>query len=299
MRINKSISIIFFTVFSLALTAMRVCQIVFNIRFDIPINNGRDSINTFWVTFGVFAIILFLLVMFGRADNKNVETATLINPYRIPLEDITKYLNTGCGIFFLLLSVATIYDGILLIQEITKREEGAPIRISTVVLLVFMFFSVLDFLFGGIHILGRKGLSKGHGGWFMAVSVMHLIYAFRMIVDVPMLARDPENLIIMASHLAAAAFFITASRFFVGYERSKTRPFLVFWGYMLSILEFCSVIPRFLILFFGTGEQFEAMKFPSPADSIMMVLPILVIIIFWGEYKYKEMPKFNRRASTM
>ncbi len=293
MKIDRKISLIVFYIFAVAIVGLRLCQLVFNFNFNIHTLGGGFEIDVFGIVFLAGTVLLLVILAAGASRDKVVGTARMINPMRIPIAELSQRLTPACGLLFMGLFAAVGYE---IVAEFLAMRKAESVRASSVIMMIFMLFSAFNFLATSISILDKKGISKGCGGWFIIASIMHIIIALRIIMDVPLLAGNTEQLLIMLGNILASAFYITAARLFLGFEKAKTRVMLAFWGYLLSAMQACSVIPRFALFFLGSDNQLVSMETPRIMDAILIILPIMIITIFWGEYKYKEMPKMSLKV---
>ena len=88
-------------------------------------------------------------------------------------------------------------------------------------------------------------------------------------------------------------FFLSAARFFGGWEKKHTRFWMCIFGYMASIFAAVSVVPRYIMYFVKSYDEIDGMSSPAVSDIGIAVITIAIVAVFWSTYVYRVMPKLN------
>ena len=87
------------------------------------------------------------------------------------------------------------------------------------------------------------------------------------------------------TNVFSALFFLNVVRFFCGYEKKRTRYYMILFGYAASITAAVSTLPRYAMIFLTDYTVREGMLIPDTTD--------VGIIFVTGTYVYRVMPKLN------
>ena len=97
----------------------------------------------------------------------------------------------------------------------------------------------------------------------------------------------------LLADMTSAVFMLLLIRFFAGFEKKHTRFQLIFMAYFSSIICAVSTIPRFIMFFALEYKERGKMLTPELTEIGMIILPVMIISVFWSAYVYRVMPKLS------
>ena len=95
------------------------------------------------------------------------------------------------------------------------------------------------------------------------------------------------------TNVFSALFFLNVVRFFCGYEKKRTRYYMILFGYAASITAAVSTLPRYAMIFLTDYTVREGMLIPDTTDVGIIFVTATIVAVFWSTYVYRVMPKLN------
>lgn len=307
--IPKKASLFIYLATLVIAVACRTQQLFYNVNF----NTGRYIDNSIGKNYTLFAIVIgmaliIVTLIVGKSGDKVIKSCILINPWRLRYDRLRKKVSSkagyACLMMCLLIVIELIADVAQLISLNKEIRLGLPedeaknysLLTGTtavgVISGVLMFFVFLTFLSMAINIFKKEGISRANCAALCFFAAWKVVEIFRMFSGNNIIAVSSEKVYILLANMASVLFFLNTSRFFMGYEKKSTRFRMCVTGYLASILEAVSVIPRLIMLVTPQGYDDRInMALPEMTDFGLIFVTIAITSVFFSTYVYRVMPK--------
>ena len=285
----------------------RTYQLLENMDFD----TGRYIKNQFNIPVAVIILgmaLMSMIMMWGVSKDKVIKSCILINPWRLRYDRLNKRISPkagyACVMMCLLIFMQFMIEITTVIKINTDHRKTMDVNLAkdysiftgiTVLewlIYVFMFLTFVTFLTMGMNIFKQEGISRANCAALSLFAAWKVLFILNMFADNNMVAVTSEKVYILLSNMETTVFFIITARFFSGFEKKHTRFWMCFHGYLASILSAVSVLPRFILLFVPKGyDDRTNMALPDISDFGMIFVTVMIVVVFWSTYVYREMPK--------
>lgn len=283
----------------------RTSQLFSNMDF----NSGKYIDNSLMknTTIGVL-IIGFLLIgavlIMGESRDKSVKSCILLNPMRLKVDRLNKKINPIVAAPFYVMAALMFFDMLAPIAKTISRNAElstpqAPVFIFSgisaldMTLSAVMLVCIITMIVTGVNVIRGDGITQGNCFFLTLYPVYKLIHIFKLIETYQLIGPYSERAYIMIADICSAVFVLLLVRFFAGYEKKHTRILLIFMAYVTSVVCAVSTIPRFIMFFVLEYKERGRMLTPELTEIGMIILPVMVISVFWSAYVYRVMPKLS------
>jgi hypothetical protein len=310
--IDKKLTIPIFILMTAAAVFLRTNQLINNTdrSTGIFINKGLEYDYPVMVIAGGMILIL-LLLLFGKSDDRMTGSATLYNPMNLPVDKLNKNFKGGSA-GAILVAAGAIFFGIFmniglvaasnerLNETLSDEEKVSSLDGLTAVdwiSYVMMIFTVITLITVAVNMFKGDGFTKLNCFFLVSIPIIKTIEIFSLFFrtqeETRIINLYSERLYIIFSGMATVFFMMFLIRVFGGMEEKNTRKALLFWGYLSTVLLLTSLLPRFLCFIILPYNEIGAITMPSIADVGYALICIVVIHAFFSEFSYREMAKMT------
>ncbi len=303
--LDKKLSLVAYVITLVAAVAARTVQLNSNMDFAMGkyIDPSLSKNYTFWVLLIGFALI-FAIMILGKSRDKAIKSCILINPMRLRADRLNKKISPHAGAALFIMALLIAFEIFMEFSAVAEANlaistEDNPIFIfAGVPVLNWVLFSIklitiITFISTGANIMKGEGISKGNCVFLMFFPIWKLVEIFAMFSENQVVGVYSEKVLILFTAMTSSMFFLSAARFFGGWEKKNTRVLMCIFGYMASIFAAVSVVPRYIMYFAKTYTEREGMASPAVSDIGIAVVTIAIVAVFWSTYVYRVMPKLN------
>lgn len=301
--LDKKFSMVIYAVTLVLAVVCRTFQLKDNMNFakGTYINPG---INWTMVVILVGFALLLAVMIFGESRDKVIRSCILINPMRLKAERLNKKVSPKAAASMFVMAGLLIYETIAPIvtqislnKSMSTEDEpiGAFAGITAMQWINYAFMIVLCFTFisTGMSIFKGEGITKGQCVFLTFYPVWKLVRTFELITTYQVIGPYSEKCYILMTNVFAALFFLNVVRFFCGYEKKRTRYYMILFGYAASITAAVSTLPRYAMFFLIDYSVREGMLSPDSTDVGLIFVTATIVAVFWSTYVYRVMPKLN------
>lgn len=303
--LDKKISLVFYALTLILAVAARTVQLNTNMNFAMGeyVDKSLAKNGTFWVLLIGFALI-FATMIFGKSRDKAIKSCILINPMRLRADRLNKKISPHTGATMFIMSLLIAYEIFADFSAVAKANLAisteddpvfifAGIPIISWVLFIVKLITIITFISTGANIMKGEGISSGNCVFLMFFPIWKLIEIFMMFSENQLVGLYSEKILILFTGMSSSMFFLSAARFFGGWEKKHTRFWMVIFGYAASIFAAVSVVPRYVMYFAKSYADRDGMTPPAVSDIGIAVVTIAIVAVFWSTYVYRVMPKLN------
>ena len=301
--LDKKFSMVIYAVTLVLAVVCRTFQLKDNMNFakGTYIDPG---INWTMVVILVGFALLLAVMIFGESRDKVIRSCILINPMRLKAERLNKKVSPKAAASMFVMAGLLIYETIAPIvtqislnKSMSTEDEpiGAFAGITAMQWINYAFMIVLCFTFisTGMSIFKGEGITKGQCVFLTFYPVWKLVRTFELITTYQVIGPYSEKCYILMTNVFAALFFLNVVRFFCGYEKKRTRYYMILFGYAASITAAVSTLPRYAMFFLIDYSVREGMLSPDSTDVGLIFVTATIVAVFWSTYVYRVMPKLN------
>lgn len=301
--LDKKFSMVIYAVTLVLAVVCRIFQLKDNMNFakGTYIDPG---INWTMVVILVGFALLLAVMIFGESRDKVIRSCILINPMRLKAERLNKKVSPKAAASMFVMAGLLIYETIAPIvtqislnKSMSTEDEpiGAFAGITAMQWINYAFMIVLCFTFisTGMSIFKGEGITKGQCVFLTFYPVWKLVRTFELITTYQVIGPYSEKCYILMTNVFAALFFLNVVRFFCGYEKKRTRYYMILFGYAASITAAVSTLPRYAMFFLIDYTVREGMLSPDSTDVGLIFVTATIVAVFWSTYVYRVMPKLN------
>ncbi|MGN0600401.1 MAG: hypothetical protein ACI4JK_10960 [Oscillospiraceae bacterium] len=301
--LDKKFSMVIYAVTLVLAVVCRTFQLKDNMNFakGTYINPG---INWTMVVILVGFALLLAVMIFGESRDKVIRSCILINPMRLKAERLNKKVSPKAAASMFVMAGLLIYETIAPIaaqislnKSMSTEDEpiGAFAGITAMQWVNYAFMIILCFTFisTGMSIFKGEGITKGQCFFLTFYPVWKLVRTFELITTYQVIGPYSEKCYILMTNVFAALFFLNVVRFFCGYEKKRTRYYMILFGYAASITAAVSTLPRYAMFFLIDYTVREGMLSPDSTDVGLIFVTATIVAVFWSTYVYRVMPKLN------
>lgn len=301
--LDKKFSMVIYAVTLVLAVVCRTFQLKDNMNFakGTYINPG---INWTMVVILVGFALLLAVMIFGESRDKVIRSCILINPMRLKAERLNKKVSPKAAASMFVMAGLLIYETIApIVSQISLNKSmstedepiGAFAGITGMQWINYAFMIVLCFTFisTGMSIFKGEGITKGQCVFLTFYPVWKLVRTFELITTYQVIGPYSEKCYILMTNVFAALFFLNVVRFFCGYEKKRTRYYMILFGYAASITAAVSTLPRYAMFFLIDYTVREGMLSPDSTDVGLIFVTATIVAVFWSTYVYRVMPKLN------
>lgn len=301
--LDKKFSIVIYAVTLVLAVVLRTFQLKDNMNFQkgTYINPGMN-----WPLLVIiigFALLVFVMI-FGESRDKVIKSCILLNPMRLKLERLNKKVSPKAAASMFVMAGLLIYETLapIIAQASLNKSmstEDNPIGIFTGITAMqwidyaFMFILCCTFISTGINIFKGEGITKGQCVFITFFPVWKLFKTFELITTYQVIGPYSEKCYILMTNVFSALFFLNVVRFFCGFEKKRTRYYMILFGYAASITAAVSTLPRYAMFFLTDYSVREGMLSPDATDVGIIFITATIVAVFWSTYVYRVMPKLN------
>lgn len=303
--LDKKLSLVAYVITLVAAVAARTVQLNTNMDFAMGkyIDPSLSKNYTFWVLIIGFALI-FAIMILGKSRDKAIKSCILINPMRLRADRLNKKVSPHAGAALFIMSLLIAFEIFMEFSAVAEAnmaistEENPVFIFAGVPVLNWVLFSIklitiITLISTGANIMKGEGISKGNCVFLMFFPIWKLIEIFAMFSENQVVGVYSEKVLILFTAMTSSMFFLSAARFFGGWEKKNTRLFMCIYGYMASIFAAVSVVPRYIMYFAKSYDEIDGMSSPAVSDIGIAVVTIAIVAVFWSTYVYRVMPKLN------
>lgn len=303
--LDKKVSMIVYAATLIIATVCRTVQLNTNMDFATGkyIDGSLAKNSTLFVLIIGFLLIAAVMV-FGESRDKAVKSCILLNPMRLKADRLRKKISPKAAVGMFVMAVFIAYQ---LIQDIVvycsynrsiSTEDDpvflfANIPVMSWVNYVLMIILIAAFISTGVNILKGEGITPGNCFFLTVFPIWKLLEIFDLIITYQVIGPYSEKCYMLLSDMASAMFFLMVARFFAGFEKKRTRYWMILFGYYASILAVVSSVPRYVMFFTKHYSLREGMLTPEVSDIGVAIVTIMIVAVFWSTYVYRVMPKLN------
>ncbi|MGN1303550.1 MAG: hypothetical protein ACI4YB_00805 [Oscillospiraceae bacterium] len=301
--LDKKFSMVIYAVTLVLAVVCRTFQLKDNMNFakGTYIDPG---INWTMVVILVGFALLLAVMIFGESRDKVIRSCILINPMRLKAERLNKKVSPKAAASMFVMAGLLIYETIApIVSQISLNKSmstedepiGAFAGITAMQWINYAFMIVLCFTFisTGMSIFKGEGITKGQCVFITLYPIWKLVRTFELITTYQVIGPYSEKCYILMTNVFAALFFLNVVRFFCGYEKKRTRYYMILFGYAASITAAVSTLPRYAMFFLIDYTVREGMLSPDSTDVGLIFVTATIVAVFWSTYVYRVMPKLN------
>lgn len=303
--LDKKMSIFVYAAVLVIAVICRTSQLYTNMNFATGkyIDNSPIKNTTLGVIILGMILIGVVLIM-GESRDKAVKSCILLNPMKLKSDRLVKKFSPVAASGFLATAALMAFDIVAPLaivvsknKEISTEENPVFIFEGLTVLDWFMYIIMIlcaiTMVITGVNIIKGEGITGGNCFFLSLFPIYKLLHIFQLISTYQLIGPYSERVYMMLADMASAMFVLYLIRFFAGFEKKHTRFMLLFTAYLSSIICAVSTIPRFIMFFILEYKERGKMLTPELTEIGMIILPIMVISVFWSAYVYRVMPKLN------
>ncbi|MDR0986088.1 MAG: hypothetical protein LBL98_00115 [Ruminococcus sp.] len=257
-------------------------------------------------------VIILLLLIFGRSNDKLTGTVTFLNPMNLPVDKLNKNFKAGSAAATLIAAGAILFGIIMDIglvaagnARINEGIEDEYFHVPALdgltavdwILYVLMIFTVITLIFVAVNMFKGDGITKLNCFFLMSIPIIETVTIFKLFFETQEEARIinlySERMYIIFAGIAMVFFMMNLIRVFGGMEEKNNRKMLLFWGYLAAIILITSVLPRFLCYVILPYNEIGTITMPAIADVGYALICIVVIRAFFADFAYREMAKMT------
>lgn len=301
--LDKKFSMVIYAVTLVLAVISRTFQLKNNMNFA----TGAYIEKGFNLTITIIIIGFLLLtavMIFGESRDKVIKSCILINPMRLRAERLNKKVSPKAASAMFVMAGLLIYETLApLISQISYNKsistEDEPVGIFTDITAMqwinyaFMIVLCCTFISTGMSIFRGDGITKGQCAFITLFPIWKLVKTFELITTYQVIGPYSEKCYILMTNVFSAFFFLNFVRFFCGYEKKRTRYYMVLFGYAASITAAVSTLPRYAMFFLTDYSVREGMLTPDTVDVGIIFVTAAIVAVFWSTYVYRVMPKLN------
>lgn len=301
--LDKKFSMVIYGVTLVLAVICRIFQLKNNMNFQkgTYINPGFNL--TMAVILVGFALLLAVMI-FGESRDKVIKSCILINPMRLRAERLNKKVSPKAAASMFVMAALLIYETVApLAAQISLNKsmstEDEPVsafaNITGMQWVNYAFMIILCFTFisTGMSIFKGDGITKGQCAFLTLFPIWKLFQTFDLITTYQVIGPYSEKCYILMTNVFSALFFLNVVRFFCGYEKKRTRYYMILFGYAASITAAVSTLPRYAMFFLTDYTVREGMLSPDATDVGIIFVTATIVAVFWSTYVYRVMPKLN------
>ena len=233
----------------------RTVQLQTNMNFKTGkyIDGSLGKNYALWVLIIGFALI-FAVMILGQSRDKAIKSCILINPMRLRADRLNKKISPKSGAVMFIMAGLIIFDIFMDLSVIAQRNKAISTKdepvfafagVSTLSWFVYAcaIITVITLISTGTNMLKGEGFSKGNCVFLSFFAIWKLLEIFDMIAEDHLIGVYSEKIYIMLTAMSSGIFFLTAAKFFAGFEKKHTRFWLCISGYAASIFAAVSRRP--------------------------------------------------------
>lgn len=303
--LDKKMSFPVYIVVAVIAVLCRISQLYTNMNF----NTGKYIDDSLFKNTTMFAIIIGMAVIaailiMGESRDKAVKSCILLNPMKLKLDRLGKKISPVAAIGFFATAAFMAFDiaaplTIIATKNSELSTEDNPVFVFeglTVLdwfMYIIMIICAITMVVTAVNIVKGEGITGGNCFFLILFPTYKLLHVFNLIETYQLIGPYSERAYMLLADISTAVFVLLLIRFFAGFEKKITRYLLIFMAYLSSILCAVSTIPRF-VMFFALGyKERGGMLTPELTEIGMIILPVMVVSVFWSAYVYRVMPKLN------
>ncbi|MBQ8780269.1 MAG: hypothetical protein IJZ72_01140 [Oscillospiraceae bacterium] len=303
--LDKKMSMAVYIVVAVIAVICRISQLSTNMNFITgKYIDGNPMKN---LTLGVIvigAVLIGAVLILGESRDKAVKSCILLNPMRLKLDRLVKKISPIAAVGFFSTAALMAFDvaaplTMLASENMAISTEENPVFIFeglgglNLAMYIIMIVCIITFIITGVNVIKGEGITGGNCFFLTSYPIYKLLHIFYLIGEYQLIGPYSERVYMMLADMTSAVFMLLLIRFFAGFEKKHTRFLLIFMAYFSSIICAVSTIPRFVMFFMLEYKERGNMLTPELTEIGMIILPVMVISVFWSAYVYRVMPKLN------
>lgn len=244
---NSRLSVIFFAVMTVLLTAVRTLQLIFSVDYTTGFykeDSGFLGI-LLYILFGVTAAGTLFLALFDKKKGGAAftKTADLFTPKQNSVSGVL-FLIAGCGCFYSVISMfGSGLDAMSLIGSV---------------------ISSVAFIMTGFILIGNKRLKPACGYILLVLTVYYTIRSASLFMATLIITRISESLTELLVYVLLVLFLLNLGRIYSRNETGSTRTKTILFGFTCSAMAISMSAARLIAL----------LAAPASADMAGVSYPI-------------------------